>query len=276
MKQLTRLKTLMSAGMLSVLVLASSAAAAYAAPAPAASTTPPSAGKSLVSGPQAKAPIEPGSKDAKALPSLGATSQVKTDATGAPEASAKSVTPKYGNVSGVDFTTFYNYCWKNLTYTTVYNSTSSLKYIHVMVYNQGAYHDLYTSVAAGGSYTYPAFYGIDGSYSAYLYVWNGSSYVYDEYQGGTNTCNVSVSRVYNTGGWVELKIQNLGTAYATQVSSELAPYPGSGTYTGTQYDYPTAGGAAIYRWFYVGTQPYGINSFTYGSYNWPYMFTGDL
>lgn len=133
-------------------------------------------------------------------------------------------------------------------------------------------------MAAGGSYTYPAFYGIDGSYYAYLYVWNSttSQYEYDEYLGGTNTCNVSVARTYNTGGWVQLKIQNLGTAYANQVSTELAPYPASGTYTGTQYVYLVAGGTAIHRWFQVGTQPYGIVSSTSGSYNAPSLFYGDL
>ena len=273
MKQLKRLKTLISGLTLSALMLAGTAISVYAAPTAPASQP---ANKQPVSGPQAKAPVAPGSKDAAATEKLGSTSQVKTDTSGKPDASDKTVSPKVGAVSGVDFQTFYNYCWKNLVYTTVNNTTSTVKYIHVMVYNQGAYRDLYTSVAAGGSYTYPAFYGVDGAYSAYLYVWNGSSYVYDEYKGGTNTCNISVSRTYNTGGWVQLAIQNLGTAYATQVSSELAPFPGSGTYTGTQYDYPVAGGAAIYRWFYVGTQPYGITSYTYGSFNSPYMFSGDL
>ena len=118
--------------------------------------------------------------------------------------------------------------------------------------------------------------GVDGSWSAYLYTWNGSSYQYDEYEAGTNTCKVDVTRTYNTGGWVQLKIQNTGTSYATQISTELAPYPGTGTYTGTKYDYPAAGGAAIYRWFYVGTSPYGISSYTYGSFNMPTFFTGDL
>ncbi len=270
MKQTKQIRTLISGLTLSVVVLASSATSAFAAPTP--PSTPPSANKQLVSGPQTKAPVEPGTKDAAATEKLGASESVKTNA----EGKLDGVSPLAGNVSGVDFQTFYNYCWRNLVYTTVNNTTSSVKYIRVQVYNQGHYRDIYTSVAAGGSYTYPAFYGVDGSYYAYLYVWNGSSYVYDEYKGGTNTCNVAVSRVYNSGGWVQLKIQNYGTAYASQVSTELAPFPGSGTYTGTQYDYPTPGGAAIYRWFYVGTQPYGITSYTQGSFNSPYNFTGDL
>jgi hypothetical protein len=274
MKQFKQIKTLVGGLTLSVVILASSATSAFATPA--ASLTPPAANKDLVSGPQAKAPIEPGSKDAKSEEKRGNTEQVKTNAEGKLEVGAQGeAAPRAGNVAGVDFQGFYNYCWKNLTYTTVRNTTASVQYIQVKMYNQGSYRDVYTSVASGGSYTYPAFYGVDGSYAAYLYVWNGSSYVYDEYKGDTNTCNVAVTRTYDTGGWVQLKIQNLGTAYATQISTELAPNPGSGTYTGTQYDYPVAGGAAVYRWFYVGTQPYGITSHTYGSFNLPYNFTGD-
>ncbi len=270
MKQPTKLKKILSGFTLSVVMAAGLASSAFAAPA-AQATSP--ANKPAVSGPQAKPEFEPGTKDAKQTNKLGPTNQAQVTTEGKPQASA--VSPLAGAVSSADFSSFYNYCWKNLVYTTVKNNTSSTQYIHVQVYSNGTYHDVYTSVAAGG-YAYPAFYGIDGAYSAYLYVWNGSSYQYDEYKSGTNTCNVSVTRTYNTGGWVQLKIQNLGTAYATQISTELAPYPGSGTYTGTQYDYPVAGGAAIYRWFQVGTQPYGITSYTYGSFNSPYFFTGDL
>jgi hypothetical protein len=278
MKQLTNIKKLLSGLSLSVAMVTSSVGMAYAVPAPSqqAAVPPANANKQLVSGPQAKPPIEPGTKDAKQMDKLGPTDQVKVSPDGKLDAASGNVTPLAGNVAGVDFQTFYNYCSRNLVYTTVRNTTTSVKYIQVRVYNQNSSQDIYASVAAGGSYTYPAYYGIHGSYSAYLYVWNGSSYVYDEYKGGNNTCNVAVSRVYNTGGWVQLKIQNLGTAYASQVSSELAPYPASGTYTGTHYDYPVAGGAAIYRWFQVGTQPYGITSYTSGSFNAPSLFTGDL
>jgi len=268
MKQLKSIRTIISGIALSIAVIGSSAATAFAAPAPSQATRP------SVSGPQAKAPIEPGSRDAKLTDQLGSTNLIKTNNQGKPDAS-NNLSVQSGSVSGVDFGSFYNYCWKNLVYTPVTNTTGSTQYLHILVWNQGMYRDLYTSVAAGST-VYPAFYGVDGAYSAYLYVWNGSSYQYDEYSGNTNTCNVSVTRTYNAGGWVQLKIQNLGTAYATQISTELAPYPGSGTYTGTQYDYPVAGGAAIYRWFNVGTDPYGINSYTYGSFNMPYFFTGDL
>lgn len=265
MKQFSTMKKIISGLTLSVVLVASSVASTYAAPK---QPAPPN-GDKQVSGPQAKPPIEPGSVDAKATEKLGTTNQLKVNSEGKLDAK-----PLTGSVANVDFTSFYNYCWKNFVYTPVYNNTGSTQYLHILVWNQGQYRDLYTSVAAY-SYAYPSFYGVEGTYYAYMYVWNGSSYQYDEYASNNNTCNVSVTRTYDTGGWVQLKIQNTGTAYATQTSTELAPYPASGTYTGTQYDYPVAGGAAIYRWFYVGTQPYGINSFTYGSSNYPYFFTGD-
>lgn len=272
MKNFSKVRNLVSGLTLGVSVLALSAASTFAAPTALPGTTPPS---SLASGAQAKPPVEAGKKDAKASAKLGPVNQVKTDTAGKP-VNAKAGSGLAGSVAGVDFQTFYNYCYKNLVYTTVRNTTTTTKYIYVTVYSNGTYHEIYTSIASGGTYSYPAFYGIEGGYSAYLYVWNGSYYQYDEYKGGTNTCNVSVTRVYNAGGWVQLKYQNYGTAYATQVSSELAPYPGSGTYTGTHYDYPAAGGAAIYRWFWVGTSPYGIVSYTSGSTNSPVYFTGDL
>ena len=264
MKQMKRLQTLITGLTLGAVLSVGSVTGVSAAPL----TTPPASRN--ISGSQSRPSVEPGTKDAKATNKLGVTKEVETNAAGTP------VTAQLGSVSGVDFSTFSQYCYKDLVYTTVYNSTSATQYLRIMVWNQGHYRDMYTSVAAGGSYTYPAFYGVVGAYTAYLYVWDGSSYVYDEYKSSTNTCSVVVSRVYNSGGWVQLKIQNTGTAYASQVSKELAPYPGSGTYTGTHYDYPAAGGAAIYRWFNVGTQPYGIASYTSGSSNSPYFFTGDL
>lgn len=270
MKHLTKFKTLISGAALSVVLLASSVSGAHAV-SPESSKkalTPPST--SFASGPQAKPPIEPGSQDAKPTEKLGSTDEVKVNAQGIPE-----VTPLAGTVANVDFQNPLNYCSRNLAYTPVKNSTATTKYIRVTLYNQGHTRDMYTTVAANST-ALPAFYGVDGAYTARLYVWNGSTYQYDEYKTSTHTCRVAVNRVYNTGGWVQLKIQNTGTAYATQVSAELAPYPAAGTYTGTHYDYPVAGGAAIYRWFSVGTQPYGIVSSTYGSYNSPYYFSGDL
>lgn len=269
MKQFSKFKTAAGSLAFGAVLLIGSASGVYAAPT---SAAPSAATRQAVTGPQAKPAIEPGSKDAKVTSPLGPTNIVATEDNGTPKASASVLA---GAVAGVDFQPFYNYCSKNQIYTTVKNTTAALKYVQVRVWNQGHYRELSTSVAAGST-VYPAFYGVEGAYSAYLYVWNGSSYQYDEYLGSNNTCNVSVTRTYNTGGWVQLKIQNLGTAYASQKSSELAPYPASGTYTGTHYDYPAAGGAAIYRWFQVGTQPYGIVSSTLGSSNTPYIFSGDL
>jgi hypothetical protein len=265
-----KIRTLAGSAVLAGTLLFSGVASVFASPARTDQSRPPT---SSVSGVQAKPPVAPGSRDAKATAARGATRLTQTQADGSPTGSA---TLRAGVVANVDFQTPLNYCWRNLVYTPVRNTTTATKYIQVRLYSQGTYHDIYTSVAPNGSIAYPAFYGIDGAYSAYLYVWNGSYYQYDEYRGGTNTCNVSVTRTYNTGGWVQLKIQNLGTAYATQQSSELAPFPGSGTYTGTHYDYPAAGGAALYRWFWVSTSPYGIVSDTLGSFNSPYYFSGDL
>lgn len=269
MKYISRLRTLaVGASLVAVLLLSvagSTSAVSYSNQ----KTTPPQS--SFASGAQAKPPVNPGSSDAKAMERLGSTELVKTNADGVLSPDAASV----GAVTGVDFLAPLNYCSKGLVYTPVKNTTTVAKSIHVRLYNQGGYRDIYTSVAAGST-VYPAFYHTSSAYTAYLYVWNGTSYQYDELKSGNNTCKVTVTRVYNTAGWVQLKIQNTGTAYATQKSTELAPFAGAGTYTGTHYDYPVAGGAAIYRWFSVGTSPYGIISDTMGSFNEPYLFTGDL
>jgi hypothetical protein len=268
---LSRVRRILSASTFAFVVAATSAASVSAAPI--SKQNPPT---SPVSGVQSKPPVEPGKSDAKLSEKLGPTNEVSRN-TSTLNTKATAMSAFVGNVSTLDFSTFYNYCYKNLVYTTIHNNTSSTQYAHLYLYNgSGApTRDLYVTVGAGAT-VYPAFYGIEGAYQVYMYTWNGSSYAYDEYKTSTNTCNVSVTRTYNTGGWVQLKIQNLGTAYASQVSTELAPYPGSGTYTGTQYDYPTAGGAAIYRWFQVGTQPYGIVSTTANSHLYPALFYGDL
>jgi len=263
MKQFLRLRTLASGLSLGAVLLFGAGGSVSAAASQSKPLAPP---LSSASGQQSKPAVAPGSKDAQAMAPLGPTDTRPSNA---------AASPRTGTVSGVDFAAPYNYCWKNLTYTTVTNTTSSPRSIEVRLYNQAGFRTLYTTVGANST-TYPAFYGVDGSYTAQLYVLVGSSYQYDEYITSNNTCNVSVTRTYNAGGWVQLKIQNLGTDYATQISSELAPYPAYGTYTGTQYDYPAAGGAAIYRWFWVSTSPYGIASSTYGSFNMPAYFTGDL
>lgn len=273
MKHLSRLRALFGGISLSVALLVTTAGSVHAAPAQSEAARPPASGAN--SGVQAKPPFEAGSRDAKQSARLGVTNYAKTDDAGKLLQAPKSFSALAGNVANVDFQTPLNYCQSNLVYTPVRNTTASTKYVQVRTYNDSGYRDYYATIPAN-SYSYPYFYHTVGSYYSYLYVWNGSSYQYDEYLSNANNCSVSVSRTYNTGGWVQLKIQNTGTAYATQISTELAPYPGSGTYTGTQYDYPAAGGAALYRWFYVGSLPYGISSYTYGSFNAPYLFYGDL
>lgn len=259
---------------LSALLVFAMAGSAFAAPAADGSRqTPPTT--SFASGPQDKPAVEPGTRDAKPTPKLGASEEVKLEANGKPQLKSSAVAPLAGTVANVDLLTTLNYCSNNLVYVPVKNATSVSKSIRVNLYNQGSYRETYVTVAANST-SYVAFYGVIGDYNAYLYVWNGSAYQYDEYKTSKNVCNVSVTRTYNTGGWVQLKIQNLGTAYASQRSTELAPFPASGTYTGTHYDYPAAGGAAIYRWFWVSTSPYGIVSDTLGGSLSPYFFTGDL
>jgi hypothetical protein len=273
MKYLSGLRSLAGGASLAVLLFVVGSASAAMPTHQGQQTKPPTT--SFVSGPQAEPPVQAGSRDAQSTEPLGSTNLVKTDSNGKSLESSKATSTQFGAVAGVDFQAPLNYCSKGLVYTPVKNTTSVAKSIQVRLYNQGGYRDVYTSVAAGAT-VYPAFYFTTNVYSAYLYVWNGTSYQYDEYKGGNNTCNVSVTRTSNAGGWVQLKIQNLGTAYASQKSTELAPYAGSGTYTGTHYDYPVAGGAAIYRWFSVGTSPYGIVSSTSGSFLTPYLFSGDL
>lgn len=281
MKHLKKLRSVISGAVLSVALVASSVAGVNVLAQPgngqdkkADRVTPPST--SFSSGPQTKAPVEAGSVDAEETAKLGDTQKVEISADGQLKSQA-TISPMAGNVSGVDFATPINYCYKHLTYLPVTNTTSTSKYVQVVLYNSSTstQSEKYVTVAANST-SYVAFYGVEGSYYGYLYVWNGSSYAYDEYKSDANNCSVSVTRTYNTGGWVQLKIENTGNAYVTQKSSELAPFPGSGTYTGTQYDYPTAGGTAIYRWFWVSTSPYGIISDTMNSTSNPWLFTGDL
>lgn len=278
MKQLQKLKAFIGGSAMAVMVLAGVSASAFAAVPTAAKADLKAPTTNNVSGPQSKPAVEAGKVDAKKEAAKGSTNYVATKEDGSKAANKQSFAAAAGYSAAVDFSTPYNYCYRNLVYTTLKNNTASTQYVQVRLYNQTGYRDIYTSIAAN-SYAYPPNYGVDGNWYAYLYVWNGTSYAYDEYLSGKNTCSVSVTRTYNASGWVQLKIQNTGTAYATQVSSELAPYPLNSTYspyTGTLYDYPTAGGAAIYRWFYVGTSPYAISSVTSGSWNYPAYFTGDL
>lgn len=272
MIRLLRSKKIMGALMAFVL-LAGTASTVDAAPSPKSKhgQTPPAS--DMVSGQEQKPEVEPGSADAEKTEALGPTKDIKVDKKGDPQ--AQSFSALAGSVANVDFDNFLNYCYKNLAYTKVKNSTGSTKYAKIRVYNKGSYREQYVTISANTT-SYPAFYGVEGNYTAYLYVWNGSYYQYDEHKYSENTCKVDVTRIYNSGGWVRLQIENNGTAYATQKSTELAPYPNNGTYTGTHYNYPAIGGSALYRWFYVGTSPYGIVSETVGSSNSPALFYGDL
>lgn len=220
-----------------------------------------------VSGKQAKPAIAAGSKDnaSPKLKPLGPTVLRKLDSTGKPVASTKA-SAAIGNDSSVDFSTAYQYCQGDLVYTTVRNYSSVTKYFEVVLSANGSTRTFYTSVAAGGT-AYPTWYGVTGTWYAYLYVWNGSSYAYDEYKTANHNCSVSVT--WNTtavSGYVLETITNSGTTYASVMSNQLAPYPAAGTYTGSHWDYPAAGGGVIYRYHYVNSGiKYGIYADLYGA-----------
>lgn len=221
-----------------------------------------------VSGAQAKPSIAAGSKDnaSPKLKPLGPTVLQKLDSKGKPVSSTKAAAPAIGYDSSVDFSTVYQYCQGNLLYTTVRNYSAVTKYFEVVLSANGVTRTLYTSVAAGGT-AYPTWYGVTGTWYAYLYVWNGSSYAYDEYKTADHNCSVGVT--WNTtavSGYVLETITNYGTTYASVVSNELAPYGGAGTYTGSHWDYPAAGGGVVYRYHYVGTGlRFGIYADLYGA-----------
>ncbi|HEU5187496.1 MAG TPA: hypothetical protein VFT87_03255, partial [Candidatus Saccharimonadales bacterium] len=70
----------------------------------------------VVSGEQAKPPVEGGKHDAKLTESLGSTDLVKTDREGK---ALSDVSIMAGNVANVDFLAPINYCNRNLVYTPV-------------------------------------------------------------------------------------------------------------------------------------------------------------
>lgn len=207
---------------------------------------------------QAKPAIQPGKADAKPTAPLGATKLLNVNPTTGKLASVKS--PAVGYDSSVDFSTKYDYCYGALTYTTVRNLSAVTKYYEVVFYNGSQTRTFYSSLAAN-SYGYPAFYGTTGAWSAYLYVWNGSSYAYDEYLSGTNNCSVSWSvtkSVYS--GYLYFTATNNGTAYVSLELDELAPNASYGTYTGDHWYYPAAGGGTVSQYVYVGVGlKYGVD-----------------
>lgn len=223
-----------------------------------------------VSGKQAKPAIKAGEKKATKLTPKGKTEQLKLGSNGRPSVAAKSKAGLAGYVSGVDFSTAYNYCDRGWTYTPVNNTTAATKYLKVELYNgSGASQTFYTSVGANSS-AWPYFLGVSGSWYAYLYVWDGSQYAYDEYLSGSNNCNVSVSFTAASGytGYVKFTVKNNGNAYTSVNLRELAPYASYGTYTGSHWVYPAAG-ATVVQYLYVGTgQPYGVYSDVYGALNY--------
>lgn len=257
---------------LAAIAAASTVALGLVAAAPTANATtnqPPKPPKTVHSV-QSKPKVQAGKVNAKATESLGATKTVATKA-GKPTATVKAAA-----VAGVYFTTPYNYCWENFVYTPVYNSTSATKYIEVQLYANGSWRQYYTSIAAGGT-AYVPWYGVSGTYYAYLYVWDGSSYSYNQYETNANNCNVSVTFTdYSSAGYVLATVKNNGTAYASVNVAELAPYATYGTYTGSHWVYPTAGGGVAYQWLYVGYLPFGIFADVYGSGYGVWTHTGDF
>lgn len=262
------------AAMLAAAGLAFSAPSAVADPTP---IKPPA-----VSGKQVTAPVDirTNPKKAPKEAAKGKTQALKADKSGKPIApTAGRISAAAGYVANVDLTAPYNYCQQGWVYTPVKNATASTKYVKVELYNGSVTQTYYTSVSANTT-AWPYFLGVSGNWYAYLYVWDGSQYAYDEYLGGANNCNVSVTRVTASGytGYIRFDIKNNGNAYASVNTNELAPYPASGTYTGSQWDSPAPGGGTVYRYMYVGTgQKYGIFNDVYGAlYYSPWAWSGTL
>lgn len=265
-----RLKRALVAG-LSVATIATAGAlavsqAVQARPAPAA---PPA----VTTNKQARPAIQPGKADAKPMAPLGATKLRQVNpTTGKPT----GVVPFTGNDSSVDFSTQYNYCYGALTYPAVRNLSSVTKYYEVVFYNASQTRTFYSSLSAGG-YGYPAFYGTNGAWSAYLYVWNGSSYAYDEYLYGNNNCSVTWSLTKSSySGYLYFTAKNNGTDYVSLELDELAPNSTYGTYTGDHWYYPTAGGGTVSQYVYVGVGiKYGVDVVpAAGSTYYPSHYTG--
>jgi hypothetical protein len=226
-------------------------------------------------GSSVKPKLQPGDGHAAvAQASKGATQQLKLTLDGKP--ASHLATPKAGNNGNVDFVGNYNYCYDSAAYTEVYNYSASTQYYEVVLTNGSApTRYLYSSIAAH-SYGYPYWTGLHGTYYAYLYVWNGSSYAYDEYTTSNNTCNVGVSvSKYAYGPYVLLTIHNYGTDYVNYGTDELGPYSGYNTYTGgVHWDYPAPGGTAYRYYQVVAGSAYQIVGFAQGALQTPNIMTG--
>lgn len=237
----------------------------------------PAAPPAITTNQEAKPAVLPGTVDAKSMAPRGATQLRQVDpTTGAPLGKSPSAVPNTGYNSNVDFSTQYNYCYGALTYTTVHNLSSATQYYEVVFYNGSQSRTFYSSLSAG-AYGYPTFYGTNGSWTAYLYVWNGSAYSYDEYLTGSNTCSVTYSvtkSIYS--GYLYFTATNNGTDYAYTELDELAPYAAYNTYTGDHWYYPAAGGGTVSQYVYVGVGiAYGVDvNPAAGSTYYPSHYTG--
>lgn len=278
MKQFKRVRPLLVGAVVSVALVAGSVASVSAFGShdrgnKHRKSSPPSS--SFSQGPQDKHPVEPGTVDAKETDKRGKTKEVEIAADGTVSSETKQELARAVDTSKVSLEDPLNYCYKNLVYVRVANHTNTTQSVRVSMYYLGGEYTKYANVGANQT-AYVAFYGVEGEYAAYLYHWDGSAYNYVSDTSGESICRVAVTRTYNSNGWVQLRIQNTGTAYATQKSSQIAPNAAVGEFTGTHHDKPVAGGEAIYRWFDVSGGAYGIVSGTYGSTNTPFLFSGNV
>lgn len=168
-----------------------------------------------------------------------------------------------------------DYCHGALSYLPVYNTGATATKFQIVFYNQATSRAIYGSVEAN-DIAYPAVYGISGAYTAYLYAWNGTTYLFDEYRMGANRCDVraTVACSPQRPGWVAEVLDNKGTAYATVRTTKLTPSPRESV-----LDFPIAGAASVTRWMRVREpdQPptaYAITTSVVGSGLPDYQFAG--
>lgn len=193
----------------------------------------------------------------------GPTQVVKLDAAGQPAVATIAADATVGFLAPL------NYCSSQLVRTPVRNTSAMLKFVQVVVLNSGTTRTLYASVAAGAT-IFPSFYGVTGSYTAYLYVWNGSSYVYDELRSSSNVCRVAVTATCNAVTHVlHVVMTNTGTAIASVQTQRLLPLPQTSYFNG-----PVAGGPAVVRLVFVGNTNYAVAVDVLGSNLSPRYFAG--
>jgi hypothetical protein len=227
-------------------------------------------GDTVSSGQQGKPSVEPGSIKVASEPALGPTQFVQVSGTtAAPKTEQRAD-------AGVGLYNALNYCYGAMTYTPVYNNNTTSRHFMVVLNNQSQSRHFYGSVAAGGTFYVP-FSGVRGDFSAYLYVWNGSAYRYDDYRVSNNRCDVTVTAVCSSTypGWVQEVLKNNGTAYASVQTYRSQPTPQA-----SYYDYPIAGGEAVTRWVKIRestdtAKPFVLAVSVLGSYELQQHFTGN-